>query len=287
LPADWNDAALKRYLLGLLRQDEAEAVEDAYLADPEVWERLRGVEDDLLDDYAASRLTSAERSAVESRYLATRTLRERLINAQALRQAAEARTLRPATRLVVAPAVRWDVPLALAAGLIFAIVLLWPRHPDRSLVSSIPSPAATAQPEPPAPPTAEAQSPVVPPSIRPTRRPATTPLVLALSPVLLRGQERPAPVVPAGTVEVVFELEGDPTLLPRAVSVFPVVIETLEGRPVWRGEARRVENPARPSLLASARVPTAGLAAGDYLLTLSSGTAVGRTLQRYFFRRAR
>jgi hypothetical protein len=282
LPAEWSDAALKRYLLGLLPEDEAEALEDAYLADPEVWERLRGVEEDLLDDYAAGRMAPTERSVIESRYLASSPLRERLVAARALHQAIEAGA-RPATRVVASPAARWGLPLALAAGLILAAVLLWPGRPAPSVVSSIPSPSPSARPEPPSPSTGEVQSPVVSPSHAPAR-PATAPLVLALSPGLLRGEERPAPVVPAGTEEVIFELEGDPALLPPSASVFPVVVETLEGRPIWRGAARRADKSGRPSLLASARVPTSRLRAGDYLLTLRTGPAEGATLHRYFFR---
>ena len=279
---EWNDAALKRYLLGLLPDVEAEALEDAYLADPEVWERLRAVEEDLLDDYAAGRLAPPESGVVEIRYRASPPLRERLVAARALRQAIEAGISRPATPTATA-AKRWGMPLALAAGLIFAAVLLWPPRPTPSVVSSIPSPSPAAPSEPPAP-SGEAQTHDLPPSTSLPRRAAATPLVLALSPGLVRGQERPVAVVPAGTESVIFELEGDPVLLPPSASVFPVVIETVEGRPVWRGEARRVENAARSSLLASARVPTTRLAAGDYLLTLYSQPAEGATLHRYFFR---
>jgi hypothetical protein len=283
LPTEWSDAALKRYLLGLLPEDEAEVLEDAYLGHPEVWERLRGVEDDLLDDYAAGRLEPAERGAIESRYRASSPLRERLVAAGALHQALDAGA-RPATRVVVAPAARWGLPFAIAAGLILAALVFWPKRPGPSVVSSVPSPSPTVRSEPPAASTGEAQPPVLPPSTPPPRRPAAAPLVLALSPGLLRGQERPAPVVPRGTDEVIFELEGDPALLPPSASVLPVVVETLEGRPIWRGEARRAGQTARPSLLASARVPTVRLAAGDYLLTLYSGPGDGAALHRYFFR---
>jgi hypothetical protein len=248
-----------------------------------VWERLRGVEEDLLDDYAAGRLAPAEASAIESRYLASSPLRERLAAARALRQAIDA-SGRPATRVVVAPAARWGLPFALAAGLILAALVLWPKRPGPSVASAVPSPSPTVRSEPSTPSRAEVPTPAGPTSTPPGRHPAATPLVLALSPGLLRGSERAAAVIPAGTEEVFFELEGDPALLAQSASVLPVVIETVEGRPIWRGEARRSAKPARPSLLASARVRTARLPAGDYLLTLSSGPVGGATLYRYFFR---
>jgi hypothetical protein len=102
VPADFDDSGLRRYLLGLLPEGEAEALEEAYLARPEVWERLRGIEDDLLDDYAGGRLGPADSAAFESRYLASSPLRDRVTAARALRLAAapeaalgEARPLPP------------------------------------------------------------------------------------------------------------------------------------------------------------------------------------------------
>jgi hypothetical protein len=282
LPGEWSDTALKQYLLGLLPEGEAGALEDAYLGDPEVWERLRGVEDDLLDDYAAGRLAPAERAVIESRYGASSPLRERLIAARDLRGAMKAGTR--TTPVVAAAPPRWGLPLALAAGLILAALVLWPERPAPSVVTSVPSPSPTARSEPSTPTTTEAQTPAVPASTRPGRHSATTPFVLALSPGLLRGGERSAAVVPAGTEEILFELEGDPALLGPSASVLPVVIETVEGRSMWRGEARRTTKTARPSLLATARVPTSRLGPGDYLLALHSGSAKGATLYRYFFR---
>jgi hypothetical protein len=285
--AEWTDGALRRYLLGLLPEEEAEALEDAYLAHPEVFERLRGVEEDLLDDYAAGRLAPADTTAIESRYRASSPLRERLHTARALRRAIDAGRPHPTSRVIATPAARWIVPLALAASLILVAVVYWPGRPPRSVVSSIPSPSATARSESPAPSTGDAQPPVIAPSTATTHRPAAAPLVLALSPGLLRGQQRPVPVVPAGTEEVIFELEGDPAILPPPPSALAIVVETLEGRSIWRGEARRPAKTARPSLLASARVPTSRLGPGDYLLTLYSGPAEGAPLHRYYFRLGR
>jgi anti-sigma factor RsiW len=87
VPPDLDDAALRRYLLGLLPEAEAEPLEEAYFARPEVLERVRGVEDDLLDDYASGRLAPGERGAFEGRYLASPPLRERVVAARALRLA--------------------------------------------------------------------------------------------------------------------------------------------------------------------------------------------------------
>jgi hypothetical protein len=281
-----DDAALRRYLLGLLPEVEADGLEEAYLARSEVLERVRAVEDDLLDDYASDRLGPGEKEAFESRYLASPLLRERVLVARALRLAAAERRV-PAAQVVTARPTRWGAPLALAAGLVLAVAGLWMWPPRPPEVASAPvPPTSTARSETPSPPPSMPTGPSVAPASTPPRREVTmAPLVLALSPVLLRGQEQPVPMrLPAATDTVVLELEGDPALLPPSALALEAVVKAVEGGQVWRGEARRMRDARRPSLLASIRVPAARLVAGDYLLTLSArGTADG-TLYSYFFR---
>ena len=281
---DLDDAALRRYLLGLLPEAEAEGLEEAYFARPDVLERVRGVEDDLLDDFASGRLEPGEKSAFESRYLASAPLRERVAAARALRLAAAGKR-GPAAR-VVARRVRWRVPVAIAAGLLLGGLAFWSRPPrPPKVTTALPPPNSAGPTETPLP---ESAAPIGSSSpSRPTmpgREPMTSRLVLALSPILLRGQERPVQLrIPDGTGTVVLELEGDPALVPPYVSALEAVVRTVEGKPVWRGAARQVRRSGRPSLLASAGVPAERLAPGDYLLTLSvRGTADG-TLYSYFF----
>jgi len=110
-------------------------------------------------------------------------------------------------------------------------------------------------------------------------------VVLALSPLLLRGEEQPVGLrIPPGTDTVVLELEGDPAALPRPGAPLEAPVKTVEGRPVWRGEARRATAGRRPSLLASAAIPATRLVPGDYLVTLSAPGAAGGELYSYFFR---
>ncbi len=283
--ADVDDAVLRRYLLGLLGDTEAETLEEAYFARPDVLERVRGVEDDILDDHAAGRLEGDEKAAFEGRYLAAAPLRERVVAARALRLAT-ADERGPASR-VVERRVRWHVPVAIAAGVIVGVLAFSIRPPrPPQVVSASPPPSVVARSETSQPPSAGGLGPSgAPTTTTPVRRPAMRPVVLALSPVLLRGQARPAPLrIPDGTDIVLLELEGDPALLPPSTSALQASVKTVEGAPVWRGEARRVTDARRPSLLASAGVPAEKLGPGDYLLTLSvHGTADG-TLYNYFFR---
>jgi hypothetical protein len=258
-----DEATLRRYLLGLLPEAEADSIEEAYLARPEVWERLRGVEDDLLDDHAAGRLSPGDKEAFEKRYLASAPLRERVVAARALRLAGLSGSGRAVERASRARSIRWAAPVALASGLILTLLTEW--NGERAPTTSLPS--------------------VVPSSPPSRRRLSTPPFVLALSPVLLRGQEGPAEGrMPIGTDTVLLELEGDRTILPAPPAVLEAALETVEGRPVWRGEAQREAGGRKPSLVASARVPAATLAPGDYLLTLSLRDVSEGTLFRYFFR---
>jgi hypothetical protein len=283
LPEPVN-ADLRLYLLGLMPDAQMEAVEQAYFARPETWERLRAAEDDLLDDYAADRLGEEEKRAFEARYLASPPLRQRVIAARALRPAL-AEGGAPAVPRVGRRGPRWTFPVALAAGLLVAVVAyrLWPATRPRT-TSSTP------------PPTMEARTPVdaFPSPVASTAEKGVTAkspvtVVLALSPVLLRGEQPPrARRIPAGTEAVVLDLEGDPAGLPAPSSTLEATITTVEGAGVWSGPADRAGGTSaatRPPHFASVDVPVRVLPPGDYVVTLS---APGReSIQRYFLRIAR
>ena len=285
---DLDDALIRRYLLGLLPDGEAEALEEEYLGRPEVLSRVRAVEDDLLDDYAADRLGADERTLFERRYLASPRLRERVVAARALRLATVGKAASAAERAFPRPAVPWArgwrLPVAMAAGLLLALLALSLWRPSEPKVAIAPIPSASVTPAAPTPSPNSTPKPSVSPSSGLPRPgpPAVTRVVFALSPVLLRGPGEPRELrVPSGTATVVLELEGDPAIRPPGEARLAVDIRTVEGASVWSGRPRRVQDPARPANLAAAEVPAGRLVAGDYLLTLSSGDDV---LHRYFFR---
>ena len=281
----WTEAAIRRYLLGLLPEPEAEALEEAYLGDPEILARVRGVEDDLLDDYAAGRLTKDEVGHFESRYLPSPYLRRRVTAARALRRAAgEVRVAM--TRGAPAGRFRWRGPLAIAAAVLVAVavaVALRPPRPAAVATASLPPTTLAMAPpaEPPATPSPEATPTASAAPTAPPVTPAAIRIVVALSPVLLRGANGPVELrVPRRTAAVVLELQGDPAVLaPRPGATLGATIETVEGAPVWRGHARAVRG--RSPVLASVEVPAERLGTGDYLVTLSRAEEV---LYRYSFR---
>jgi hypothetical protein len=275
---DLDDGRVRLYLLGLLPEPETEVLEQAYLADPEVLARVRAVEDDLLDDYAAGRLGAGEKEPFESRYLASPPLRQRVVAARVLRLAAAEGDRRASAPFPAARRPRWLGPLALAAGLLLAVALYWQwgsPAPDATTAHAPPAVGPSAEvpaPEPPITPAGPAP---------PPREPAATArIVFALSPSLLRGEGVPNELrIPPGTATVVLALEGDPALLPPPASRLHVLVQTVEGSRVWSAEARRLDDSERTSRLASIAVPATRLVAGDYLVTLSAGE---EPVYRYF-----
>src|SRR5262245_58458661 len=71
------DDHLIRYLLGCLPEEEAERVDEESIVDDELAERLRLVEDDLVDAYASGTLTGERHERFESSYLASRRRRKK------------------------------------------------------------------------------------------------------------------------------------------------------------------------------------------------------------------
>jgi hypothetical protein len=64
-----NDELLIRYLLGELDEKEQEDVEEQYISNPEFFEELVAVEDDLIDAYAEGGLSQERRARFEDHFL--------------------------------------------------------------------------------------------------------------------------------------------------------------------------------------------------------------------------
>ena len=62
---------LRRYLLGQLDDRTAEALEEQFLLEDEIFEELLAAEDDLIEDYLAEALTAEDRRALENHFLST------------------------------------------------------------------------------------------------------------------------------------------------------------------------------------------------------------------------
>jgi len=126
-----SDDHLIRYLLGALPADEVERLDERTVVDDELAERLRVVEDDLVDSYAAGTLTGERLQRFETFYLASPRRRSKAAFAKGLRAAIDRSTHqpRPVQNRATQPARQiWHAswwPLAAAAVLILAIGVLF------------------------------------------------------------------------------------------------------------------------------------------------------------------
>jgi len=73
-----------RYLFGELPEQELIALEDQYFSNPELFDELSRVEEDLIDDYVRDRLPSSQREKFEQVYLGNEQRKSRVKIAQAL-----------------------------------------------------------------------------------------------------------------------------------------------------------------------------------------------------------
>jgi hypothetical protein len=73
-----SDQQLVRYVLGLLPEDEEDRLDEASIADDGIAERLRIIEDDLVDGYVRGTLDPATLERFESYYLSTPERREQV-----------------------------------------------------------------------------------------------------------------------------------------------------------------------------------------------------------------
>jgi hypothetical protein len=119
-----SDAELRSYLLGRLTEEEATRIEERLLEDDDLYRSLRGVEDDLFDEFARGALVAADREAFEARL---GHLEDRARFAVAFD-----RRLETKSRSLGRPAAVWSgLAAALVAG-IGAVLLLRNPTPEKA-----------------------------------------------------------------------------------------------------------------------------------------------------------
>lgn len=84
MPTIIQEKKLMHYLLGDLSEGERTELEDLYLADQGVFDRLQAAEDDLIDEYVNGRLSKKETSLFETNFLTSPERIERVRSARAL-----------------------------------------------------------------------------------------------------------------------------------------------------------------------------------------------------------
>src|SRR5215475_14931447 len=79
-----SDQTIIRYLLNELSEDDQSRFEEAYFSDGSLFEKVRALEEELIDDYVKGDLSGRERRRFERHYLASDQRRERIEAAREL-----------------------------------------------------------------------------------------------------------------------------------------------------------------------------------------------------------
>lgn len=264
-----TERTLRRYVLGVLEEGPRSAIEERLVMDPEVFDALGVVEDELIEEYIEESGPAEDRRGFERNFLSRPQGPERLRLARALRQRAASRPparSRPASAASRPAAPAWWPPalMGLAAGLLASVagnVWLASRAPRAG--AGPPSPAAVSV----SPATASAATtlraePAAPIETRPNGRPASIP-AFVLTAGLLRGEgslTRVSAPPDAPVVALVISLAGEYT-------TYRAALTNEDGDAIWSAATLRAEGPPGRRTV-RLLVPTSLLPRGDYRLDL-------------------
>jgi hypothetical protein len=237
---DWTDRDLTEYLLGGLPADIRANLEQDYLADPALFERLEVVEDDLVDRYVAGRLRLRTRWRFQRHYLASPPHQAKVSFARRLMQA-----LAPEPVAIPGSRVRLFLTVSYAAMLMLAVALsAWFALQSRKQADALRA-MQSRQPQ----------------AERPSAQTAVTVPAFVLYPQTFRALEEERRIeVPraAETVELRPLVAGD------ASPSYSVTLTRLNGAQVTGAVGKREDRVVRVTL------PAASLRNGTYLLRLQS-----------------
>jgi hypothetical protein len=284
-----DDMLLRSYLLGELREEEADRLEQRLLEEDELFELAEAVEADLLAAVDGGGLAPAERERVLRRLASSPQGRERLALARSLNAAATQRTVLPFSRRARAfppPAIHW---VALAASLLMLSGLGWfawehrTQAPDTVSRLAVPTPEPLPRHAPVVTPVPDSARPPIPPIEKTPKTPKAlkTP-ESAPGPVAPRQQTRPAAASSnvlaltlmglRGGEEEVAKLHLSPGKPMTEIQIdtedvdaqsFDVAIRNWEKETIWQ------KNGIEPTPISGSQVliidlPTKRLAAGRY-----------------------
>lgn len=286
--------AMIRYLLGMATPVEQEALEDRYAADPQVFEQLVAVENELLDQYARHELSAKDRIAVERHVLAHPRRHARAQFAAAL--IAESDKWTPPQELLFSFRQRWanwwrgshhswELSFGLTAAAILLIAGVWwlwrkpaPSNVAQPSIASI-SPTAVISSSPAPTATSPTPTPVVTP--QPTVKPSA-PAVLAFTlvgAVVRDGGKTQRLSIPPDTKQVQLKMNLTGEEYPQ----YQMQLRTSAGKEILTQTKLK---PAANKKSVTVNIPSNQLPQGDYFLALSGVSADNEAeeLVTYFFR---
>ena len=129
-----SDALLREFLLGNVNEEERQRIEDLFLTDSQMRERILVVEQELIEEYLEGTLTTADREKFLLRYAQTAEQRQKLritksIKDWAMKEASLSQTVRVSvsTRSLRARLLKpaFIVPIAVAAVILLVVAAVW------------------------------------------------------------------------------------------------------------------------------------------------------------------
>ena len=221
----YDDEIIKKYLLGSLPVEEAEAMEVAIATNGASFDRLCDVECELVDDYLSKRLSARETERFEKEYLITAPRIERFQIAQELKRMAGRRSVErsPAIRRVSFAAAAGVGVLSLLLGVSYFLLRTTGQVDPNAVAAVNDEPRRTvAEPESDPRPvivsTPESRSPLVnasptsPVKTTPSRAPviaaAVSTFKVSLLPGGLRGETEQSISIPVGAKAVAISLKS-------------------------------------------------------------------------------
>lgn len=132
-----SDALLRQFLLGTTQDEERRRIEDLFLTDSDLRERVLGVEQDLIEDYLENSLTTADKERFLKLYAQTPEQQQKLritksikdwAVSEAVKTEAVSSPVMPSRkkRLWWQPTIAVPVALAIVIAIVFAVV--WVNH---------------------------------------------------------------------------------------------------------------------------------------------------------------
>jgi hypothetical protein len=267
----YDDEQLMRYLIGSLDEQETERFDELSIADDEFADRLRIVEDDLVDAYARGELSSEMRARFEAHYLMLPGKQDRIRFAEALvlsqRRETPADSIGPRSASSGRPAIRAFVwPLVAASSLAIVVVGYVLLQRSSQPGASTQRPASSVSTEPSSPELRGRASGSTPAAPRPA------PVAIVLMPSTRRVAEPATLSIPRGvpTVEVSLVLDADD---------FPTYSVALKDagsdRVLWKGTGLKASSSGADRIVLVSLDPEL-LKPQHYTLDLSGVRASGR-----------
>lgn len=273
------DDVLVRYLLGELPSVEADTLDERSVVDPDFFDRLEAVENDLVDGYVRQELPADLRDRFTRGYLATgtRTDKVRFASALATRQKRTATVVSLKPR--AANAVPWLLPIAATIAVVG--LGLWFLPQDQELPNSPPATQqATRDPQPATAP--DSTAPAAPPVDAPP--PTTQEMLFAFTlSAPRRGADDLATIrIPAAATSITLRTELEIDDFPRYRAVLK---DPATDRILWRSSELTAEGQA-PTRVVPIMIPARHFGARRYFLELEGIGAAGAAepITTYAFR---